>query len=234
MLNLMVPFTTRIIKKRLIGGAFAALALAGCESGARQDPLPRPNSLTAVQMPAVSSKHMYHESTKTETSSPVAYDQPPTFSMNDRPLLENITTSLELADYRQALRQAGIFPLLGRNGPFTVFAIPNEPFERYARQVPGGLMNAANAPALKQLLSYTIVRGNWSPRKIARTMAHLKTDRIALKTLGGDVLTVQQDASAGQFVLANTTGHVAKIWLNGAPQSNGTLYIIQDILPPRG
>lgn len=233
MLNLMVSFATKTTRTRMIGGVFAILAVAGCESGARQDPFSRPNSLEAVQMPAISSQHMYHASTKTETSSPVAYEQPPTFSLSDRPILENMSTSLELADYRQGLKQAGLLSLLGRNGPFTVFAIPNEPFERYAKQVPGGLMNAPNAPILSQVLKYTIVRGNWSPAKIARSMKHLKTDRLALRTLGGDILTVQRDAADGQFVLVNASGRIARIWLNGAPQSNGALYITQDILPPR-
>ncbi|MFC0500345.1 fasciclin domain-containing protein [Asaia krungthepensis] len=193
-----------------------------------------PNSLAAVQMPAVSSTHMYHASTKTETSSPVAYNEPPTFSFADRPILENMSNSLELADYRQALRQSGMLPLLGRAGPFTVFAIPNEPFERYARQVPGGLMTAPNAAALKQVLGYTIIRGNWSPARLAKAMTRRRVDRLAFKTLSGDMLMIQRDSSNGEFVLVNTTGRVVKLWLNGAPQSNGTLYITQDILPPRG
>lgn len=218
----------------VLGCFCAALALAGCESRARQDPFPRPSSLAAVQMPAVSSAHMYHASTKTETSSPVAYAEPPTFSYADRPLIENISGSLELADYRQAMRQTGIFPRLGRNGPYTVFALPNEPFERYAARVPGGLMASQNAALLKQLLSFTIVRGSWSPKALNKAMTRLKSDRIGLKTLSGDMLTVQRDGSNGQFLLMNATGRVVKLWLNGAPQSNGTLYITQEILPPRG
>ncbi|GAB6855830.1 hypothetical protein JCM15831A_28540 [Asaia astilbis] len=177
---------------------------------------------------------MYHASTKTETSSPVAYSEPPTLSFDDRPLAENISASLELADYRQALRQTGLFPLLGRNGPYTVFAQPNEPFERYAAQVPGGLMSPQNAAVLKKLLAFTVVRGNWSPKALDKAMTRRKTDRLALKTLSGESLIVQRDGSKGQFVLSNMTGRVVKLWLNGAPQSNGTLYITQDILLPRG
>ncbi len=234
MLNLMSPTKTRIIKTRVLGGALMTLALAGCESRAAQDPLSIKGSLTAVQMPAVSSSHMYHASTKSETSSPVAYEEPPSFSFSDRPLLDNISASLELADYRKALRQSAMFARLGRNGPFTVFAIPNEPFERYAAQVPGGLMSPQNAVTLRQILGYTILRGNWSPARLTAKMKRSKSDRIALKTLSGDTLTVQRDASSGQLTLMNMTGRVARIWLNGAPQSNGTLYITQDILPPRG
>ncbi|WP_336763130.1 fasciclin domain-containing protein [Asaia sp. VD9] len=234
MLNSMALLDTTIKRTTTIGGAILAVTLAGCESRARQDPFPRANSLSAVQMPAVSSAHMYHASTKTETSSPVAYHEPPTFSFADRPLSENITTALELADYRQALRQAGMFPRLGRNGPFTVFAMPNEPFERYAAQIPGGLMAPANARQLQQLLGYSIIRGNWTPQRLTRAMARLKSDRIGLKTLSGDMLIIQRESATGQFVLSNQTGRIVKLWLNGAPQSNGTLYITQDILPPRG
>jgi len=234
MLIVMTPTLSKARKTTFLGCAVAAIALAGCESGARQDPFLHPNSVTAVQMPAISSAHMFHESTKTETSTPVAYTEPPTFSLADRPLMENISTSLELADYRQALRQTGLFARLGRNGPYTVFALPNEPFERFAAQVPGGLMNPQNAVQLKQLLGFTIVRGNWSPAALNKAMTRLRSDRIGLKTLSGDVLSIQRDGSNGQFVLVNATGHVVKLWLNGAPQSNGTLYITQDILPPRG
>ncbi|GEL03318.1 hypothetical protein SSA02_24810 [Swaminathania salitolerans] len=231
------PMTSVARRTRTISSAclLLPLLLSGCESGARQDPLEHPGSVMATRMPAASSGHMYHESTKSLTSTPVAYEEPPTLSYADRPLLENISASLELADYLHALRQADLARLLGRNGPFTVFAIPNEPLERYAATIPGGgLMAPSNAALLHRVLAYTIVRGNWSPQAIDKAMAKSKTTRIALRTMSGDVLTVSRGQNPGAFVLLNGSGRETRIWLNGAPQSNGVLYFTQDILPPNG
>lgn len=221
------------ITQHVFVSLFALAILGGCESGKRQDPLVHPNSVESVQMPAVSSRHTYHGSTKTVTSTPVSYEEPPTLSYVDRPILDNIATSLEMANYVHAMSQAHLINLLGRSGPYTVFAVPNEPLERLAAQVPGGLFAPQNAGLLRRVMAYTVVPGNWSPARFAKVMARAKSSQVALKTLSGDLLTVRRDQAKGDLVLVNTTGRVVNLWLKGAPQSNGTLYFTQDILAPR-
>ncbi|MBO1359663.1 fasciclin domain-containing protein [Acetobacter sacchari] len=208
-----------------------ALSLGGCESSARQDPYTKPTGTCSFMAPTVSGARTYAPKGAAPDSA-IAYPDPETPIYCDRPISESLMAAIELADYRKALQDADLFRLLQRNGPFTVFAIPNSPLEHYSTQFPGGILAPANAPALKALLSYTIVEGNWPAVKIAQEIAHSPNGAFALPTIGGASIVATVEASSGQIVLSNGAGVVTRLWVTGAPQSNGTLYFVQSLLPP--
>lgn len=218
--------------KRFVAAASLLLLTAGCARQKVQDPLFVKGSTALTIMPARSSKLAYHQSSPTLTSTPVAYEEPPTMAFADRTLYDNLSTSLEMADYLHGLRCANLVGTLSAEGPYTVFAIPNRQLEVYSERLPGGLMNAQNQRLLQRLMAFTIVPGNWNSVALDAAMQKLKAERLELKTLSGDGLIVARDKRTGVFHLENETGQAVELWLADAPQSNGTLYFTNDVLPP--
>ncbi len=182
-------------------------ALAGCESGARQDPLlVRPST------------------------DDVVFSDVPIF--RDRTVDEAIVGSLELSDYAVALNRARLLDTLRQAGPFTVFAVPNAPLEAEQRAAFGQLLSPEAHAGLRRLMAYTIVPGRYTELRL-RGMIAKQNGPVALTTLDGrDVLTVSLEAVTGQLLLSDRQGHANRLWLANVPQSNGLLYVTQSLLSP--
>ncbi len=185
-------------------------SLAGCESGARQDPLLVRGSTDDIVFANV----------------PLS---------RDRTVDESIVASLELTDYAVALDRAGLLDTLRRNGPFTVFAAPNEPLEAAQRDAGGALLRPANHADLRRLMAYTIVPGRYTEARLRRLIA-ARRGPVGLTTFDGrDVLRVGIDPGTGRLLLADALGRSDRLWLADVPQSNGVLYATQSmLLPDRG
>jgi uncharacterized surface protein with fasciclin (FAS1) repeats len=181
--------------------------LAGCESGARQDPL------------------LVRGSTDD-----IVFSNVPVF--HDRTVDETIMGSLELTDYAVALRHAGLLDTLRQAGPFTVFAIPNESLEAEQKAAYGQLLAPENQVGLRRLMAYTIVPGRYTQASL-RHMIASRGGPVGLPTLDGrDVLTVSSEATTGQLLLSDPQGRSNRLWLADVPQSNGVLYATQSLLSP--
>ncbi len=182
------------------------LAIGGCESTARQDPLFVRNSTDAF-----------------------VFDQISLF--RDRPINESLLSSLTLTDYTVALTRTGLLAQLRRPGPFTVFAIPNQPLEMAQKAAGGHLLDPAYRSALTRQLAYTIVPGHYSTAELRGAIARAHGP-IALRTLDGDPLTVSVEPATNQLVLSDAQGHRNRLWMSDMPQSNGVLYATQSMLTP--
>ncbi len=183
---------------------FSGLSLGGCESNARQDPLFVRNSTDALVFGDVG------------------------FFL-DRPISESLRSALELTDYTTALDRAGLLTLLQQPGPFTVFAIPNQPLEAAQAAYGGRLLDPATIPSLRRQLGYTIVPGAYTDATLRGMMAKARGP-IALRSIYGDPLTVSVEPATGQLLLSNSQGQSNRIWLSSMPQSNGVLYATQTML----
>ena len=184
----------------------SSLALGGCESTARQDPLFVRNSSDTL---------VFHD----------------TELFRDRPINESLLSSLELTDYCAALTATGLLTELQRAGPYTVFAIPNQPLEVAQTAQGGRLMDPSTRPALRRLMAYTVVPGGYTEARL-RQMIGKQGGAIGLRTIGGDVLTVSLERSTNQLLLGDMQGRTNRIWLSDVPQSNGVLYATQSMLTP--
>lgn len=179
--------------------------LSGCESQARQDPLFVHNSTDALVF-------------KDEAL------------FRDRPLDDSLRGSLALTDYAVALDRTGLLTVLQRPGPFTVFAIPNQPLEQLMARDPH-LLDPASLPGLRRTLSYTIVPGAYSEPRL-RGMLSKSGGPVGLRTLDGDVLSVSIDPATSQLMLSDPSGQRTRLWLSNMPQSNGRLFVTQSMLTP--
>lgn len=147
----------------------------------------------------------------------------------DETLDQTLRASIVLADYAAALRKTGLFSLIERQGPYTVFAVPNAAMEKSNLPIHGSLMDVQNETVLKRLMGYTIVFGSYTPEYLKEQV--LKHNGIfTLKTYYNDPLFVSLDASKQQLVIKNKAGEENKIWVNGIPQANGVIYVTQGLL----
>ncbi len=186
--------------------ATTGLSLGGCESTARQDPVFVRNSTDALVF------------------GDVAF-------FRDRPIDESLRSALELTDYTKALDRAGLLTLLQQPGPFTVFAIPNQPLEAAQAAYGGHLLDPATIPSLRRQLGYTIVPGLYTDAGLRGLIAKARGP-VALRSIYGDALTVSVEPATGQLLLSNQQGQTNRIWLSSMPQSNGVLYATQSMLTP--
>jgi uncharacterized surface protein with fasciclin (FAS1) repeats len=192
---------------RLAAGVGILAGLAGCESGARQDPFPIRGS-----------------------TDDIVFANVPVF--RDRTVDESIKGSLELTDYEVALRRTGLLDTLRQNGPFTVFAVPNEPLEAEQANAYGQLLSPENHAGLRRLMAYSIVPGYYDEARL-RGMIAQAHGPVGLTTLdGSDVLTVSAEPGTGQLLLSDPQGRTNRLWLANVPQSNGVLYVTQSLLAP--
>ncbi|GBR46651.1 fasciclin domain-containing protein [Gluconobacter roseus] len=196
-----------------------------------QDSFETQISSRASFMPGNTDK-AYQPSADGVPNSPVAYHSPPMLSYEDRPLDENITGSLELADYVKAIRVAKLDPWISGPGPYTLFAIPNAAMERLNTRWHGGLLAPENRGQLVHILGYTIAYGKWDEAALRKAIARNHGHAIGLKTLYGDLLGVQVSPRTGELVLENTAGETNRLWGKSFAQSNGVLYFTQDTLLP--
>ena len=234
-------FNPRALAPAAIG--IAALALAGCtQSRARQDTYKVANSTCSYMMPTVSGTRTYMPAQQTQQlgrepksapDSQIAYPNPETPAFCDRPLSDTLPSSLEMADYTHLLNTTGLLATLQRSGPFTVFGIPNSALETYDAQTGNKLTNPDNTAVIKEILSYTIVKGRWPLAKIKQAALASPTQSVGLPTLNGQLLSAWVDGPSGQVVIGNGQGMTSHLWVTGIPQSNGVLYFTQDlVLPP--
>lgn len=184
----------------------SAASLAGCESTARQDSFfVRPSSDTLVFGG--------------------------TALFRDRPIDESLRSALNLTDYTVALDQTGLLNELRRPGPYTVFAIPNQPLEAAQSAQHGHLLDPSMRPQLRRMMAYTIVPGLYT-ETILRHMIAKQGGPVGLRTYDGDILAVSLEAATNQLVLSDGQGRSNRIWLADMPQSNGVLFATQSMLSP--
>ncbi|QHI95792.1 hypothetical protein GT348_05610 [Aristophania vespae] len=216
-----------LISSILLGGALSA-----CQSGAepdRQDPyFVGPSNYSEILPDAKSATNQYHSAKKGESSSsPIAFHSTPTVSYEDNTLDENISSSIELADYYAAVKQAGWQRWLQAEGPYTVLALPNEILEDYSRKVPGGLMAPSNQKQLSRFIGGTILIGNYSLPSL-RKRAQFLNGNVEATTLSGTKIFLRPLPS-GEVIVITPQGGMTRFTGQVYPQSNGTLYLLNSI-----
>lgn len=165
-----------------------------------------------------------------------AYTGPKDFPVPEMPVYtddavdQTLRASIVLGDYMAALRKVGLLEMVARKGPYTLFAVPNQPMENPGFAVEGSLMDVSNENLLKRLMAYTIVSGDYPPEKLKALIAK-QGGSVELTTVPyNDKLIVSLDPVTHELITKNKSGQVNKIWVNGIPQSNGTLYVSQGLL----
>lgn len=225
-------------RKTIIGGLFGMaglLALAGCGGVPEHERECQWQGTPSWYCRHTAKADSYFVRGNTQPYFIPAYTGPKDYPVPDMPVYtdetldQTLRASVVLGDYKEALSKTGLLALVERQGPYTLFAVPNYPLEHPSFSIEGSLMDVQNEALLKQLMAYTIVLGDYPPAKL-RALIAKNGGSVGLTTFYNQKLFVTLDPQTGELVTKNQAGQINKIWINGIPQANGTLYVSQSLL----
>jgi uncharacterized surface protein with fasciclin (FAS1) repeats len=143
-----------------------------------------------------------------------------------------ISSSPNYTTLQNALQSADLFETLKGSGPYTVFAPSNSAFKKLPANAQSGLLEGSNRDALKQLLSYHVVRGEVDIAELNRRIK-AGNGQAELQTLAGSTLIAKQ-GSNGSIDLTDDQGHTASIDAGDNYKSeNGVVHSINVVLMPK-
>jgi len=146
-------------------------------------------------------------------------------------VFENLSEARSHTTLVEAIRTAGIEPLLKEEGSYTLFAPTNEAFAQLPKDTRTVWPQPENHDTLAALLRYQIVAGRHS---VETMLAALRREQgpIRLKTLQGEEIIVTEDGR--HLILTDARGGRAMITYADIPEKNGLLHIIDKVLQPAG
>jgi uncharacterized surface protein with fasciclin (FAS1) repeats len=117
-----------------------------------------------------------------------------------------------------AVTQAGLADTLNAAPALTVFAPTDDAFAK----IPAAQLKKvlADKATLTAILSHHVVEGKLDPSQVVGTH----------KTLNGDTITIDGDATSGMTV----DGGTANVICGNIPTANATVYVIDSVLMPTG
>jgi len=144
-------------------------------------------------------------------------------------IVEAAVATPDLSTLTAAVKAADLVETLNGAGPFTVFAPTNAAFAALPAGTVDTLLQPANKPALKGVLTYHVVAGKVTAADLA---AKIKAGggKATLKTVAGGELTAAQEGAA--IVLTDAKGRKAHVAAADLSQKNGVVHVIDSVLLP--
>ena len=145
-------------------------------------------------------------------------------------IVQNAINSKDHTTLVAAVKAAGLVETLSSAGPFTVFAPTNSAFNRLPKGTVETLVKPENKETLTGILTYHVVAGNLSSKKLMQIVKN-KKGTAELATVSGGKLWVMQKGN--KLWLKDAKGGVAQITIKDVNQSNGVIHVINRVLMPQ-
>tara|TARA_R110000764_G_scaffold100649_1_gene185769 strand:+ start:3381 stop:4007 length:627 start_codon:yes stop_codon:yes gene_type:complete len=207
-----MPFKSSL----LIAGAVAAsLSLAACEDAADQadyDAAPA----AKVEMP-------------TEAATPPAEPMMEEAAVETGTIVAVAAGNDALSTLVAAVTAADLIDTLNSDGPFTVFAPPNDAFAKLPEGTVETLLMPENKATLAGILTYHVVAGE----VMAADLVQAITDNggtFTVTTVNGADLTAS--IVDGNVILTDATGGTATVTATDIDASNGVVHLIDTVVMP--
>ncbi|MDB5242471.1 MAG: beta-Ig-H3/fasciclin [Spirosoma sp.] len=142
-----------------------------------------------------------------------------------------IASSPNYITLQNALQSADLYNLLKENEAYTLFAPLNSAFKKLPASMQAGLLEGRNREALKQLLSYHLVRGSLNANELSSRIK-AGSGEVKLQTLAGGMLTAKMGANGG-ITITDEQGKTVAVESTEKVQSNGVVYGIGAVLMPK-
>ncbi|HLL96165.1 MAG TPA: fasciclin domain-containing protein, partial [Spirosoma sp.] len=142
-----------------------------------------------------------------------------------------IASSPNYITLQNALQSADLDDLLKENEAYTLFAPLNTAFKKLPASMQAGLLEGRNREALKQLLSYHLVRGTLDANELSGRIK-AGSGKVQLQTLAGGMLTAQMGAN-GRITITDEQGKSVAVESTQKVQSNGIVHGIDSVLMPK-
>ncbi len=145
-------------------------------------------------------------------------------------IVENAVNSKDHTTLVAAVKAADLVGTLQSAGPFTVFAPTNAAFDLLPAGTVATLVKPENKAALTGILTYHVVAGKFSAKKI---MKLIKAGRgtATLKTVAGGNLIASMRGK--NVILTDEKGGVATVTIADVNQSNGVIHVVDHVLLPK-
>lgn len=127
------------------------------------------------------------------------------------------------------LKATNLDVVLGYSGEFTVFAPPNNAFEKLPQTTIDRIMDPKNKKVLKAILSHHIIAGKLSASTILRAMCR-GNGTAKFTTIHGDKITATMNGV--DIVLTDKAGNRAMITVADSNHSNGVVHEIDSVFLP--
>lgn len=129
-----------------------------------------------------------------------------------------------------AVRAAGLEELLGRKGPFTIFAPSEAAIREWAGNDLVNKLLPENRQELRALLSYHIIAGKHTASGILRALCSGAGTTTFTTIQGNEILASMEGI---EIVLTDCSGNSARITSADADRQNGVIHFIDKVILPR-
>lgn len=143
-----------------------------------------------------------------------------------------VASSPNYTTLQNALQTADLNETLKGTDQYTLFAPSNASFKKLPAATQAGLLEGANRDALRQVLSYHVVKGVVDAAELGRRI-EAGGGKAQLQTLAGTTLTARV-GSNGRVTLTDERGNSATVETTDVRQSNGVVHGISAVLMPLG
>ncbi len=144
-------------------------------------------------------------------------------------IIENAVNSKDHKTLVAAVTAAGLVETLESKGPFTVFAPTDEAFAKLPAGTVTNLVKPENKAMLTKILTYHVLSGNYSAKKIWDAVTAGK-GKTTIKTVEGEELTFWTKGK--DLFVKDAKGNNAKVTIADVNQSNGVIHVIDTVLMP--
>jgi len=146
-------------------------------------------------------------------------------------ITDNIAKMETLSKFFHALELAGLTETFKSKGPITIFVPDDQAFDKMKPGKLDTLLKPAHQPELIAFITYHAIAGAITSKNLARQIKARK-NAATFTTLAGSKLTAKIDAGRN-IILTDETGGESTISKFDMAQSNGMLFIINNVLVPK-
>jgi uncharacterized surface protein with fasciclin (FAS1) repeats len=149
---------------------------------------------------------------------------------SSKDIVDNAVNSKDHTTLVAAVKAAGLVETLKGSGPFTVFAPTNAAFDKLPAGTVGTLVKPENKATLTKILTYHVVPGRLSAKKIAKAIKKGKGTAEFTTVSGGKIWAMM---NGNNLVLKDETGATSMVTIGDVFQSNGVIHVIDSVIMPK-
>lgn len=160
-----------------------------------------------------------------------AYDKKPKAEkMDAKNIVETAVATDALSTLVAAVTAADLAGVLSGEGPFTVFAPPNDAFAKLPEGTVASLLEPENKDALVGVLTYHVVPGKIKAADLVAAIQAEEDGTLEITTVNGAILTAS--IVDGAPVLTDAAGNTSNITATDIEASNGVVHLIDTVVLP--
>lgn len=153
----------------------------------------------------------------------------PALAASDKSVVETAMASPQHETLVAAVTAADLGPVLGSEGPFTVFAPTDAAFAALPEGTVDTLLKPENKAMLQAVLGYHVVSGKVTAADLV-AMISAGGGEARLKTVAGGELVAT--ATGGKVVLTDAAGGTANVITADLAASNGVIHVTDAVSLP--